>query len=45
VYEPVLLQRGFLVRTPRGRQLTSKAAAHLGRPLPAGSSTQGRLPL
>ncbi len=31
VYEPFLLQRGFLVRTPRGRQVTKKALAHLGR--------------
>jgi Holliday junction DNA helicase RuvB len=31
VYEPFLLQRGFLVRTPRGRQVTRKARRHLGR--------------
>lgn len=31
VYEPFLLQRGFLVRTPRGRQVTRKALRHLGR--------------
>ncbi len=31
VYEPFLLQRGFLVRTPRGRQVTRKAYTHLGR--------------
>jgi len=31
VYEPFLLQRGFIVRTPRGRQVTRKALAHLGR--------------
>jgi Holliday junction DNA helicase RuvB len=30
VYEPFLLQRGFLVRTPRGRQVTRKARRHLG---------------
>ncbi len=30
VYEPFLLQRGFLVRTPRGRQVTRKAKKHLG---------------
>ena len=29
VYEPFLLQRGFLVRTPRGRQVTRKARKHL----------------
>ncbi len=33
VYEPFLLQRGFLLRTPRGRQATAKAATHLGLPL------------
>jgi Holliday junction DNA helicase RuvB len=31
VYEPFLLQRGFLIRTPRGRQVTRKALEHLGR--------------
>jgi Holliday junction DNA helicase RuvB len=30
VYEPFLLQRGFLIRTPRGRQTTAKALAALG---------------
>ena len=30
VYEPYLLQRGFLTRTPRGRCVTPKAYAHLG---------------
>lgn len=30
VYEPYLLQIGFLMRTPRGRQLTKKAYDHLG---------------
>ena len=32
VYEPYLLQRGFLTRTPRGRCVTPKAYAHLGIP-------------
>lgn len=31
VYEPFLLQQGFLARTPRGRLATDKAFAHLGR--------------
>ncbi|MGL5149520.1 MAG: Holliday junction branch migration DNA helicase RuvB [Clostridium sp.] len=31
VYEPYLLQRGFIVRTPRGRVATEKAYTHLGR--------------
>lgn len=30
VYEPFLLQRGFLIRGPRGRQITAKARRHLG---------------
>jgi len=30
VYEPFLLQEGFIVRTPRGRILSAKAYAHLG---------------
>jgi Holliday junction DNA helicase RuvB len=30
VHEPFLLQRGFLVRTPRGRMTTARAARHLG---------------
>ena len=30
VYEPYLLQQGFLTRTPRGRCVTQKAYAHLG---------------
>jgi holliday junction DNA helicase RuvB len=31
VYEPFLIQEGFLIRTPRGREATDKAYAHLGR--------------
>ncbi len=31
VYEPYLIQQGFLMRTPRGRQVTIKAYEHLGR--------------
>ncbi len=30
VYEPYLLQQGFLTRTPRGRCVTKKAYTHLG---------------
>lgn len=30
VYEPYLIQEGFLMRTPRGREATEKAYAHLG---------------
>ena len=34
VYEPYLLQCGFLQRTPRGRVATSAAWSHLGLPAP-----------
>jgi Holliday junction DNA helicase RuvB len=30
VYEPFLIQQGFIIRTPRGRQVTDKAYKHLG---------------
>jgi len=35
VYEPYLLQRGLIKRTPRGRCATARAYAHLGIELPA----------
>jgi Holliday junction DNA helicase RuvB len=35
VYEPYLIQEGFLLRTPRGRQVTKRAYDHLGLPPPA----------
>jgi Holliday junction DNA helicase RuvB len=31
VYEPFLIQEGFMVRTPRGRQVTEAAYKHLGK--------------
>lgn len=31
VYEPFLIQEGFLMRTPRGRQVTERAYKHLGK--------------
>ena len=34
VYEPYLLQLGFLERTPRGRRSTKRAYDHLGVPYP-----------
>src|SRR5688572_2518204 len=34
VYEPFLIQEGFLKRTPRGREATAKAYEHLGKVLP-----------
>ena len=40
VYEPFLIQEGFIVRTPRGREVTNLAYRHLGR---TKSSRQGDL--
>src|SRR5687768_1336674 len=34
VYEPFLIQEGFIMRTPRGREATHKAYRHLGKSLP-----------
>ncbi|MBC2838768.1 Holliday junction branch migration DNA helicase RuvB [Robiginitalea sp. SC105] len=31
VYEPFLIQQGFIMRTPRGREVTELAYQHLGR--------------
>jgi Holliday junction DNA helicase RuvB len=42
VYEPYLLQQGFLGRTPRGRVATRKAYEHLRVPF-AGSAAQKQL--
>ena len=36
VYEPYLLQEGFLERTPRGRLATKNAYQHLGITIPQG---------
>jgi holliday junction DNA helicase RuvB len=41
VYEPFLIQQGFLNRTPRGRMATKSAYLHFDRPVPEGP--QGRL--
>ncbi len=45
VYEPYLIQEGFLLRTPRGRQVTRRAYDHMGiAPPPARPGTgQGTL--
>ena len=43
VYEPYLLQNGFLQRTPRGRVATRRAYEHLGVPVSGGDAPQGRL--
>jgi Holliday junction DNA helicase RuvB len=31
VYEPYLIQEGYLMRTPRGREATALAYQHLGK--------------
>jgi Holliday junction DNA helicase RuvB len=44
VYEPFLIQEGFINRTPKGRQVTSTAYRHFGRlPAEGGGTQQGRL--
>ena len=40
VYEPFLIQEGFIVRTPRGREVTELAYKHLGK---VHSAKQGTL--
>ena len=40
VYEPFLIQEGFLQRTPRGREVTHKAYEHLGKKPGRDSNTQ-----
>jgi Holliday junction DNA helicase RuvB len=42
VYEPYLLQQGFIGRTPRGRIATRRAYAHLGRAAPAQKEVEQR---
>jgi len=39
VYEPFLIQEGFLQRTPRGREVTPKAYEHLGKIKPGSTGT------
>jgi len=39
VYEPFLLQRGFIQRTPRGRTVTKLGRAHVGAPHPGGDAS------
>ncbi|MBI3466311.1 MAG: Holliday junction branch migration DNA helicase RuvB [Planctomycetes bacterium] len=40
--EPYLLRRGFVVRTPRGRQVTEDAYRHLGQEPPATNDESGQ---
>ena len=39
VYEPYLMQLGFIMRTPRGRVCTPAAWAHMGRTMPASANS------
>ena len=43
VYEPYLMQLGFLTRTPRGRCVTHRAYSHLGLSVPGGTDTPEQL--
>jgi holliday junction DNA helicase RuvB len=45
VYEPFLIQSGFLMRTPRGRVATSTAYRHFGFTLPAERGADGQATL
>ena len=39
VYEPFLIQEGYILRTPRGREATEKAYHHIGRKYNKGHDT------
>ncbi len=43
VYEPFLIQQGFLQRTPRGRMATPSAYRHFGYPAPDAGRSQASL--
>jgi Holliday junction DNA helicase RuvB len=45
IIEPFLIQEGFLQRTPRGRQLTAAAFAHLGLAAPTAIRQQLGMPV
>ena len=40
IYEPYLIQKGFIERTPRGRRATVGAYNYLGKPLPPQGNIQ-----
>ena len=42
LYEPYLIQEGYINRTPRGRVATQIAYAHVGRPYRAPKETSGQ---
>jgi len=43
VYEPFLMQQGYIQRTPKGRMAAKKAYEKLGRAIPSGGSDQQSL--
>ena len=43
VYEPFLIQEGFIMRTPRGREVTESAYRHLGKTRGSANDYQGEL--
>ena len=43
VYEPYLMQIGFLARTPRGRCATKLAYDHLGIPFVSGGTSNAQI--
>jgi Holliday junction DNA helicase RuvB len=43
VYEPYLIQEGYLKRTPRGREATALAYHHFGKVRPEGKEPQIKL--
>ena len=45
IYEPYLIQKGFLERTPRGRKATAGAYSYFGKKPPSGLGETLLLPL
>lgn len=45
VYEPYLMQIGFLSRTPRGRCITAEGCRHIGYDMPGVGTSNGAAPL
>ncbi len=45
VYEPFLIQNGFLMRTPRGRVATKRAFQRFGYSVPADLDSRGQIQL
>jgi len=43
VYEPYLLQLGFIMRTPRGRICTPRAYSHLGYAAPSANGSEHQI--